>query len=431
MTGGVTVHNLLTPMPRRQSLHHAHRLRSDRASLRGVAVVLVALLVIVAGLASFQFFRAVPSPTLRASLASQRRVAGGDPHFSWPAQGSAVVAIKGIGTLGVHNGSARYPIASVTKMMTALVVLKDHPLQIGNQGPTITVTPADVSLYQSEKAQGDSVVRVVAGEHLTEYQALEALLVPSADNFATLLADWDAGSQSAFVAKMNAEAKHLGLDHTRYAEPSGVNPGSASTVGDQLQLAELCMANAVFAHIVGKAQVTLPVAGVQYNVNSNLGTDGIIGVKTGWVPQGGASFVFAARQTSAIGHVTVMGAVFGQNSATPLATAFAEARKLVTSAPGVLRKEQVIAPHLVVGHITDSYGHEVAIETAAGASLNAWPGATYHLAFHQTRRIVAPLAAGATVGELTATLGSQSARVPVVTTRAISKPSLGWRLTRL
>jgi D-alanyl-D-alanine carboxypeptidase (penicillin-binding protein 5/6) len=101
-------------------------------------------------------------------------------------------------------GSRPVPIASLAKIMTAYVVLRDRPLIAGGQGPAIAVQPADVAAYARDSMQGQSVVRVVAGEKLTERQALEAMLIPSGNNIADLLARWDAGSQAAFAAKMNA-----------------------------------------------------------------------------------------------------------------------------------------------------------------------------------------------------------------------------------
>src|SRR5215831_15686379 len=94
--------------------------------------------------------------------------------------------------------------------MTAYLVLSDHPLPAGGPGPAITVTAADVTAYDSDQRQGQSVVRVVAGEKLTERQALEAMLIPSGNNIAALLARWDAGPDRAFVAKMNRRRARSG-----------------------------------------------------------------------------------------------------------------------------------------------------------------------------------------------------------------------------
>ena len=86
-------------------------------------------------------------------------------------------------------------------------------------------------------------MKVRVGEQLSELQALEGALIPSGDNIIQLLATWDAGSTRAFVKRMNALARRLGMDHTHYAGPSGVNPATVSTASDQLRLAAAAMAN--------------------------------------------------------------------------------------------------------------------------------------------------------------------------------------------
>ncbi|MGI8713004.1 MAG: hypothetical protein ACR2NR_07470 [Solirubrobacteraceae bacterium] len=84
-------------------------------------------------------------------------------------------------------------------------------------GFTITVTETQA---QAE-TQDQSVVAVPAGEQLTERQLLEALLIPSGNNIAPMLATLVAGSETRFIAEMNAEAHTLGMDHTTYIDPSG------------------------------------------------------------------------------------------------------------------------------------------------------------------------------------------------------------------
>src|SRR5204863_9818904 len=111
------------------------------------------------------------------------------------------------------------PIASLAKVMTAYVVLRDHPLRLGEEGPTITLTDGDVADTERRRRQQESVVPIAAGEQLNELQALQALLLPSANNIAAVLARWGAGSTDRFVARMNAIARPLGMAHTRYTDP--------------------------------------------------------------------------------------------------------------------------------------------------------------------------------------------------------------------
>jgi D-alanyl-D-alanine carboxypeptidase (penicillin-binding protein 5/6) len=127
-------------------------------------------------------------------------------------------------------------IASLAKVITAYLTLTRYPLSGAHDGFTITVIAAQAQAVAQERAEGQSVVAVAAGEQLTERQLLEALLIPSGNNIAQTLADQVAGSETSFVAEMNAEARVLGMDHTTYTDPSGFDPGTVSTAADQLRV---------------------------------------------------------------------------------------------------------------------------------------------------------------------------------------------------
>ena len=116
-----------------------------------------------------------------------------------------------------------------------------------------------------DAAEDQSVVAVRAGEQLTERQLLEALLIPSGNNIARMLAARVAGSETRFVAEMNAEARALGMGHTTYTDPSGFDPSTVSTAADQLRVFRRAMRFPVFRQIVSMASVTLPVAGTLTN----------------------------------------------------------------------------------------------------------------------------------------------------------------------
>src|SRR6266581_8823519 len=228
------------------------------------AVILVAAVAWV----GVQLLRPVPPMALTASVTTVRVLPGVAPRPDWPGRAEAAVGLPVIGLLGAHGGSRPVPIASLAKIMTADIVLRDRPLPAAGAGPVITVAAADAAAYARDQRQGQSVVQVAAGEKLTERQALEAMLIPSGNNIAALLARWDAGSEAAFVAKMNAQARLLGLGGTRYADASGVDPATVSTAADQFHLTVRALAVPAFRQMVAMPQVRLPAAGLAYNVNS-------------------------------------------------------------------------------------------------------------------------------------------------------------------
>ena len=231
---------------------------------------------------------------------------------SWPADGASAADVSGFGVVYGPGATRPVPIASVAKVMTAYVILHDHPLTADRSGPDIAVQPSEAAAYPSQARDGDSAVPVVAGEMLTERQALAALLLPSADNVAWILARWDAGSQAAFVARMNATARRLGMTDTSYTDPSGLDPSTVSTAADQVRLGTAAMRVPTLAAIAAKPTAVVPVAGVVRNYNTLLGQDGIVGLKTGSTQAAGGCVLIAAWH-QASGHRTlIVAATFGQ-----------------------------------------------------------------------------------------------------------------------
>ena len=257
--------------------------------------------------------RAAP-PRLRAALTlpTLLRVPGDPARLPWPATGQAALAVAGVGDLGSSGPPRPVPIASVAKAMTAYLVLTRHPLAPGGQGPPILVTAADAAEYVACRRRGEAAVRVVAGETLTERQALEAMLLPSANNIARMLARWDSGSVPGFVARMNATADRLGMTGTSYTDPSGLDPSTTSTAADQVRLGMAAMRVPVLAAIAAMPMAVVPVAGLVRNYNTLLGQDGITGLKTGSTQAAGGCVLIAAWH-KASGHRTlIVAAAFGQ-----------------------------------------------------------------------------------------------------------------------
>ena len=237
---------------------------------------------------------------------------------AWPSQGQASALVEGLGDsgdLGNRDTQEPVPIASITKVMTAYVILRDHPLRSGQGGPGITIdrTAADESFSGVE-----SSVPVREGQRLSERQVLELMLIPSGNNIARMLARWDAGSQEAFVRKMNRAARDLGMRHTVYTGASGLEETTVSTSADQLKLARRVMRDAAFRSIVAKPSTTVPgVPGTIRNTNTLLGTDGVIGLKTGSSTPAGGALMWAATAPDGHGHDRlILGVVLHQHAGT-------------------------------------------------------------------------------------------------------------------
>jgi serine-type D-Ala-D-Ala carboxypeptidase (penicillin-binding protein 5/6) len=250
---------------------------------------------------------------------------------SWPADGTSAAYVSGYGVVDGPGATRPVPIASVAKLMTAYVILLDHPLSEAEQGPDITVEPSEAAAYSSQAREGDSLVAVAAGEVISERQALEALLLPSADNMAWILARWDAGSQAAFTAKMNATARRLGMTGTNYTDASGLDSSTVSTAADQVRLGMAAMGVPALAAITAMPTAVVPVAGAIRNTNTLLGQDGIAGLKTGNTQAAGGCILIAAWEEVSGRQTLIVAAVFGQpgTAGTDLLNALQAGHRLV------------------------------------------------------------------------------------------------------
>jgi len=299
-----------------------------RIRIRRVRVA--GLLVVIAGIAAFLGYELSASPSSTAAPASVEAL----PDSVWPAHGQAAFVLGGQSQVQAGPNQHAAAIASVAKVMTAYVVLRDHPLEPGEDGPTITLTDADVADTDRRRRQQESVVSIAAGERLTELQALEALLIPSANNIAAVLARWDAGAELRFVVRMNATARSLGMTRTRYTDPSGYDDGTVSTAADQVRIVERAMRLPVFASIVATPRVTLPVAGTVDNTNALLGHDGFVGVKTGSDNAAGGCFAFRAVRWIDGTRTIITGVVLGQPGHDRIAAGLAAADAMVDRLAG-------------------------------------------------------------------------------------------------
>jgi serine-type D-Ala-D-Ala carboxypeptidase (penicillin-binding protein 5/6) len=319
---------------------HIEAARTPTRRIRIGRIRVAGLLVIAAIAAAVGYRLLASSSSTPAShvgvLRSDHRGALGEalPSTVWPAHGQAAFIRTGQPQVQAGPNQHAAPIASVAKVMTAYLVLRDHPLALGQDGPTITLTDADAADTDRRREQEESVVSIAAGEQLTERQALQALLLPSANNIAAVLARWDTGSVERFVARMNETARSLGMTDTRYTDPSGYDDATVSTAADQVRIVDRAMGLPVFASIVATPSATLPVAGTVRNTNTLLGQDGFVGVKTGSDDAAGGCFAFRAIRWIDGEQTTITGVVLGQPGHDRIAAGLAAADTMVDRIAG-------------------------------------------------------------------------------------------------
>jgi serine-type D-Ala-D-Ala carboxypeptidase (penicillin-binding protein 5/6) len=402
----------------------AHRSRS-RWTVLGLLLSAALLLAISLRMIS----ETVPPLRVQRLLAARVPIRGPLPKLAWPTEGQAAVEVEGVGDLGRFGPSSPVPIASVAKIMTAYLTLREHPLLPGRSGFTVTITAAEAAEERQRAARDQSVLPVRAGERLSERQALQALMLPSANNVAALLAIHDAGSTRAFLARMNSTARALGMRSTVYTDPSGYQDSTVSTAADQLKLAAAAMRIRAFAAIVDEPAAVLPVAGEVDNYNGLVAHDGYVGIKTGSDSAAGGCLVFAKRATVAGRRLLILGVVLGQRQGSLIPAALASAQRLGSSVAAALRDGIVVPAGARVLLARGVDGHPAGVVLEHSLHEIGWGG----LAVPVNVSIERPahgLAAGQQLAMVSLGAGSASSSRAVAAV-AVPAPSLGWRLRHL
>ena len=289
--------------------------------------------------------------------------------IAWPSS-PAAVGVLNSKILETNNNSKPFATASTAKLLTSLLVLEKKPLKLGEQGPAITITAEDVANYKNYVSKDGSVLPVKAGDQLSEYQALQAVMLPSANNIADTLAIWAYGSLDNYIIAANKYLEKNNItDTTVGGDASGLSPLTTATAEDLVKIGLLATQNPVLAQIAAQPTATLPGGLVVKNVNVLLGTQGVIGLKTGNSDAVGGAFV-GATQTEKNGPV-VVSAITGASS---LSDAMKSSLPLLKSANQNIKTEMAVKPGQKVGEYIVPWGNNIdALATDKLTALN-WGG---------------------------------------------------------
>ncbi|MEU2569550.1 D-alanyl-D-alanine carboxypeptidase [Streptomyces althioticus] len=403
-----------------------------RTAVRRIKIWTPLVLLLVIVFAVVQNFRPLPTPTLVLTAQDSYTFEGGKPQIPWPENGQAALDVEGIGTFGSSGEQKPVPIASVAKVMTAYVILRDHPLKSGADGPKIEI---DKAAEEQSDAGQESTVDVTEGDAISEREAVEAILIASANNVARLLARWDAGSEEAFVEKMNEAAEDLGMSDTTYTDPSGLNNTTVSTAVDQVKLARAAMRQPAFREVAAMMEYT-DYKGVKHgNWNRLVGKDDVVGIKTGTTTSALGNLSFAAKK-DVDGEVhRIVGAVLrqpeGGEDNTILSGALDAGHKLVLAGQDALRAETILRKGTVVGYADDGLGGRTPVVVTEDVKAVGWAGLEVKLTFAGTE-LPHTAEAGTEVGTLTVGDGRNGAvKVPVSLKEDLVEPGFTDKLTRV
>ncbi|MEV0412598.1 hypothetical protein AB0I68_17765 [Streptomyces sp. NPDC050448] len=406
----------------------ALRTATRRFKIYAPLVVLLAII-----LAVVQLVRPMPEPKLRMTAKASYTFDGGNPVLPWPKEGQAYMAAAGLGTVGSFGEQKPIAIGSVAKTMTAYVILKNHPLKKGEKGPMIDIDKTAVD-DGNKDSDGESTVNTLkAGDKISEYDALAAIMIPSANNVARLLARWDSGGdQEAFVKKMNEAAKDLGMTNTTYTDPSGLDATTVSTAEDQVKLGLKVVEMPELIAITKLPSWTDPSGKPWRNWNDLVPFNGAVGLKTGSTTKAGGNLLFAAEKKVGKTNQLIVGAVLGQHGVPILGTAIGASKNVMLATQKMLVNATVVKKGDVVGYVDDGLDGRTPVVATADVEAVGWPSLTVDIKLADgDAKLPQTAKAGTEIGVLTVGEGASQVKVPVALQSDLVAPGIGSKLTRV
>jgi D-alanyl-D-alanine carboxypeptidase (penicillin-binding protein 5/6) len=384
------------------------------------------ILVLVLGIVGYLAFAILrPLPATAATIEPPATPTQTVNQLAWPSYGNGAIGAVGFdGILSSSGAQESTPMASITKTVTALVVLDAMPLAAGESGPELTLSAADQRIYTEVIAEGGSAAPVAVGSVFTERQLLEAMMLPSANNYSITLANWAYGSVDNFLAAAQAWIEKNGLAGTHLADSSGLNENSRSTPADLVQIGQLVLAHPVLSEVVAEQSAELPVIGPVQNTNKLLGQNGVIGLKTGTTKVAGACLLFAAEITIGTNTVTAVGVILGAPNHNALNSAVLG---LLDTVKGGFRELPLVAEGDSFGSYTTPWGATTEIVATESASVLVWQDAT--VAVDVTAKPLVSGTRGLDVGTATFTVADSVIDVPLALASELDDAGTGWRVS--
>ncbi|MFD8753162.1 hypothetical protein ACFV0O_19610 [Kitasatospora sp. NPDC059577] len=403
-----------------------------RRALKRATIWTVFLAVVLGVAVVAQLLRPLPDAKVKMTATGSYSFSGDQLDLAWPAKGQSAAEVVGVGSLGSSGQETPASIASVTKVMNAYLILQKFPLKKGESGPKIVV---DKQAAQESGNVDESKVTLTENQVLTEYQALELLMLPSANNVARLLARFHSGSEDAFVKLMNDTAAKFGMTNTIYADPAGYNADTKSTAKDQLKLAEQVMQDEIFRQIVSTPETNFNNARIPNTNNLINPKTGVIGVKTGSSTPAGGCLMWAAYKE--IGGVKrlILGVTLGQQATSPAAndgilpTVLKVSGKQIQAAQNGVTGQTVVKQGDVVGSVDDGLGGKVPLVATKDLVVAGFPGISGTVTLDASK-IGHTEKAGKEVGVLRVGAGDNKAEVPVALQADLNPASIQSRLLR-
>jgi D-alanyl-D-alanine carboxypeptidase (penicillin-binding protein 5/6) len=344
-----------------------------------------------------------------------------------PAAGASALTLDGTDAPFAAAGSAEpMPMASITKTITALVVLNRHPLDENEPGPTVPITSDDYLSYLDYRDGGTRTVTVYTADAWTEREMLQAMLLGSSNNHADTLARWAFGSIDEYVAAANAWLAENGLADTVVVDATGLSDRSIGTAADLARLSALALETPAIATVLSEPVTGLPSRRGVNNTTTYMPENGVIGISRSYTDAAGICLQFGldVHVEGVEEPLRVYGVFLGQPDWDALDSGMLA---LVESAKAGVSAQPVLAEGTPVVTLTTAWGDSARGIAGLSPDTLRWVGTTPSITVDTDP--VTSGGAGATIGSILVDDGSGSDRtVSLKLDSAIYDPDFFWRL---
>ncbi|MGO1539227.1 MAG: D-alanyl-D-alanine carboxypeptidase family protein [Leucobacter sp.] len=322
------------------------------------------------------------------------------------------------------NSDEAVPIASLTKLITALVCLEEAPAADGGASPVYTVGPDHTAIYNHVLSRNGIALPAPDGIELTTKQVLELVLIPSANNYAIAYGNWVFGDEQKFVAAVKDWTERHGLDSVNITEASGLSPENVANPADLIRVMQLALEDPLIAEVVAEPWVDIPEIGQFENSNPLLGEAGVVGLKTGTLDLAGYNLSVAREETEGDRVLVALTVVLDRDDGIERAN---DARTALDGADDTTTTVEILAEGAPTGSVVTWTGREVGLVAEKGITETLIPGEHVDLTVQLGE--VNESAKGTTVGAVRAEGPGGLEQSPVFTDGGIEEPDLWWRLT--
>lgn len=390
---------------------------------RGIAAASVLLLVV--GLGGYTVAAAL-APVAAIEPQPQPLPAVSTPPATVDLPGYGAWAVAAADDRQIYAGrrlDEQLPMASIAKVVTALVVLEEHPIEGDSEGAAITLTVADSRLPARYAAINGTVAPAPAGLIVSQRAMIELMMVHSANNYAETLAVWAFGSEAAYLEAARAWLDEQGMPGATIADTTGFSPQNRASVRELVTLARLAAAHPVVAAASALPRVTVPGVGSYENRNAALGRAGVDGLKTGTLRVIGSNLLFSADLVVGDRTVSVVGAAIGAPDQETIAD---DLEQLLASVSDDFRTITIGEAGQVVATYVAPWGDSAALRVVDAVDDTVW-GPVRSVALVDLP-VVQPGVESPRAPVLIVRYGDREVRLALEWEGAIEGPPLDWRL---